>query len=216
VADNSPIKISLKGLAKFMTSSDAGRRKVLRDFKFPQPEGKAQAVYYREARGFISSHNERRRPEGWLSERAATLASLSASNRGATAVRLGQNSRALLQYERNWGGEYFEILPQITMALIYGRVRVSVFPDLHVRRDGREQLVKLEFSNSELSQMAIKIICQGMFEAVTRTDLGLKSSDVMLFDVPRGAIHRGARMGSRLAREIEASAQNIIAMWDSI
>jgi hypothetical protein len=44
------IKISLKGLAKFMTASPSAQRKVLRDYKYPKPEGEAQASFYRDAR----------------------------------------------------------------------------------------------------------------------------------------------------------------------
>ncbi len=35
------IKLSAKGLAKFMTLSAAGQRKVLRDYKYPDEEGAA-------------------------------------------------------------------------------------------------------------------------------------------------------------------------------
>jgi hypothetical protein len=43
------IKISAKGIAKFMMSLDATRRRILFDFKHPDPEGRAQAIHYRDA-----------------------------------------------------------------------------------------------------------------------------------------------------------------------
>ena len=43
------IKISLKGFAKYMVANSAQQRKILTDYKYPQPEGQAMATYYREA-----------------------------------------------------------------------------------------------------------------------------------------------------------------------
>jgi hypothetical protein len=45
------IRITVKGLAKFMRKGPVGQRTVLRDFKFPRgPAARAQTVYYAEAR----------------------------------------------------------------------------------------------------------------------------------------------------------------------
>ena len=38
------IKITAKGLAKFMTAGESRKRSILRNFKFPDPEGYAQAA----------------------------------------------------------------------------------------------------------------------------------------------------------------------------
>ena len=56
-----PIPISVNGLAKFMTSSEAARRRILRDFKFPfNKDGskKPQIVRYSEARAVIRDYHE--------------------------------------------------------------------------------------------------------------------------------------------------------------
>jgi hypothetical protein len=59
-----PIRLSVNGLAKFMTSSDSARRTLLKDFKFPfNKDGskKPQIVRYSEARatirGYYEAHN---------------------------------------------------------------------------------------------------------------------------------------------------------------
>lgn len=40
------IKITAKGLAKFMIANAAQQRKILKDFKNPDPDGFAQKLYY--------------------------------------------------------------------------------------------------------------------------------------------------------------------------
>jgi len=67
------IKIGVKGLAKFMTASAAGQRKVLRDYKFPNEEGTAQAAYYREARDFVAEYHRRGHPAEWIRDKATVL-----------------------------------------------------------------------------------------------------------------------------------------------
>ena len=55
------VKLSVNGLAKFMTSSEAARRTLLRDFKYPfNKDGtrKPQIVRYSEARAAIRDYHE--------------------------------------------------------------------------------------------------------------------------------------------------------------
>jgi hypothetical protein len=51
------IRLTAKGLAKYMTSGAASQRKILRDYKFPDPEGAVQAKYYAEARRVIEQYH---------------------------------------------------------------------------------------------------------------------------------------------------------------
>jgi len=210
------IKISLKGLAKFMTASAVAQRKILRDFKHPDPEGSAQARYYKEARDRIAAFHRHQHGDGWLSQEAGTIASHALASTPATRVRLQNNARALRAYERHFGGRQFEILPDVSLDLKYAGVRISVQPDLHVREQGREKIIKLEFSKKEPDGKAVRVIAQGLFEAASNAHLGLSSGDVLYMDCVRGAAHKGARVGARMAKEIEAACQNIAALWPGI
>ena len=70
---NAMIQLSLKGLAKFMTASAAGQRKVLQQYKFPDDEGQVLAKYYRDARDTIARYHEQKHPESWLLDKASDL-----------------------------------------------------------------------------------------------------------------------------------------------
>ena len=210
------IKISLKGLAKFMTGGAAAQRKILWDFKHPDPEGSAQARYYKEARDRIAAFHGHQHADGWLSQQAGTIASHALTSAPAAKVRLQNNARALRAYERHFGDRQFEILPDLSLELTYSGVRVSVQPDLHVRELGREKIIKLEFSKKEPNAKAVKIMAQGLFEAATKAALGLSSTDVLYLDCVRGTAHKGARVGARMGKEIEAACQNIAALWPGI
>jgi len=210
------IKISLKGLAKFMTGNAAQQRKILRDFKYPDPEGSAQAVYYREARDFILAYHKHDHDLQWLLERSKNLTNMAMQAGGQTRVRCQHNARALQLYARNFGEKKFKVLPDKKLFLKYGNIYVSVVPDLHVLESGKEKIIKFEFSKDSPDEKVARVITQAMFEAQSEAGMGLKGSSVLYVDVNAGTIYKGARAGSRMRTEIEAACANIAAIWDGI
>lgn len=210
------IKIGVKGLAKFMTGTAAQQRKILRDYKFPDDEGTAQAAYYREARDLVAEYHRHGHPTEWLRSKAAVLQSTAAALGGRVATRLRHNVRGLTDYATHFTAKEYDVLPERKLSLTYGPVRISVLPDLHVREKGRERLLKLEFSKGEPDPDVVKIISQIMFEAALDARLPVKSTDVLYLDIARGARHKGARVGARMRTEIDAACANIAAMWEGI
>jgi len=210
------IKMGVKGLAKFMAASSAGQRKVLRDYKFPDEEGTAQAAYYREARDLVAEFHRNAHPTQWLREKAAVLQSAAASLGGRVATRLRHNSRGLNDYAVHFPSRTYEILTERKFYVTFGDVRISILPELHVREKERERFLKLEFAKNEPGEETIKVVSQIMFEAALAAKIPVTSSDVLYVDVARGKAYKGARVGSRMKAEIEAACANISAMWDSI
>lgn len=210
------IRIGAKGLAKFMTASAAGQRKVLRDYKYPDEEGTAQAAYYREARDLIAEYHRAGHQRQWLEERAQIIANTASALGGRVGTRLRHNARALTEYGGHFGASRMDVLPKRKLLLAVGDVLVSVVPDLHVKESERERFMKLEFSAKKPSEPLIKIMSQLMFEAAVQAEVPVRPSDVLFVDVPRGLRHKGARMGSRVRTEIEAACANIAAVWPSI
>lgn len=210
------IRIGIKGLAKFMGGSPAQQRKVLKDHKYPDPEGHAQATYYREAGDAIRAFHRYGRGVPWLAQQATDLEALSLGSMGQTKVRLGHNSRALDAYARHFGHKVFTILPVPKLGVSYSGVHINVLPDLHVEENGAEKIIRLEFLKEEPDPSLIRVTSQLLFEAQSAAGMGLSSSSVLYFDVQRGKVHKGARAGAHTLREVEAACKNIAALWDSI
>lgn len=216
VAKKQQIRISLKGLVKYMTSRSSVQRKTLSDFKYPNPEGKAQAGYYREARSAIVTYHRNQHIPDWLRRRADILAANASANSGQIRTRLNHNARALRAYERQFSGRQFTVLTDLALELTFAGVRVSVYPDLHVQEGGKEKMIKLDFNVGSPDDEGIKIVTQAMFEAAEGAGLGLPSSCVLYYDLSSGKIFKGARMGSRMLADIEAACLNIAAIWGTI
>jgi hypothetical protein len=211
------IQISLKGLAKFMTASAAGQRKVLRDYKYPDTEGQAQAAYYRDARNSIAKFHDQKLAATWLEDQAAALlAGSKSAAKPQIASRLKNNARALKCYAEHFGTTVYEVLPDVSLGLEFGGVLVTVNPDLHVTEKGKEKLLKLEFSAEEPEPDVIKVVSQAMFEAALRDGMKLASPQILYVDVPRGMRHKGARLGALTKKNIEAACSNIAAIWAAL
>ncbi len=144
------------------------------------------------------------------------LKNLADLNGGQTKTRLNHNVRALREYAHYFSGRDFEVLNDLKLVLQYGDVVITVRPDLHVRESNREKIIKLEFGVEKPSTRMIEIISQAMFQAAQVGGYSLTSSGVLYLDVPRGREYRGARLGARLAKDIEATCENISAIWDKI
>lgn len=200
-----------------MTASATRQRSILSDYKYPE-ENQAQAkiFYYREARDRISAFHHAKRDPNWLIAESHYLQSIAADISEGREKRLKNNATALRAYAKSFGHRNFEILESIKLKLIFEGVTISVYPDLHVKERGQEKIVKLEFSVNQPSEDITKVISQIMFEAANQEDMGLTASGVLYLDVRRGKEHRGARLGSRLKRDIQSTCLNISGIWDTV
>ena len=211
------IKISIKGLAKFMTATPSGQRKILRDFKFPDDnEPKAMRLYYGEAVDAIKAYHLKNHSRQWLLDQAELLADLGTSLGGMSTTRLRNNARGLRDYADNFSRRRFEIKPDLRLQLVHNNVRVSVVPDLHVVETGKEKIIKLDFARDEADELQSRIVSQFMFEAFRRTRGKITPASVLYLHVSSGLEHRGARVGARLLNDMRAACDNISALWDTI
>jgi hypothetical protein len=212
------IRLTVKGLAKYMTSSPAAQRRVLRDFKYPRgEEAYAMRLYYRDACERIIAFHRKNHDRAWLRTQAEDFGRLAELTKGSSGTRLRNNGRAMRQYEQHFGDRVFEVLSDLRLEVEFSGVRITATPDLYVRESGKHKAIKLEFSKSTPPPDAVKVVTQCLYEAARRGRVpGLSSSSVLYLDIPRGLEHRGARAGSRMLRDIEAACETISQVWDSI
>ncbi len=212
------IRITTRGLVKFMTASPAGQRKVVKDFKYPdEDEPLSMRTYYYDAYNLIYAFHKNSHDRRWLNDKANELMQLAVGASAAIVARCKNNSRALRQYESAFSHRKLEpISRQPKMTLEFGGVTVSVVPDLYVSEKNRTKLVKLDFSKEPNSAYVHKIVSQCMFEAALMHMESVTSSSILYWDVPRGAEIKGSRAGSRTLKEIEAACRNLEALWPTI
>jgi len=209
------INLGIKGLAKYMTSAEATRRKILHDYKHPEPEGLAQARYYAEAKALITRFVRGTLDRAEVLQEAARLQAEGSTVGRQRGTKLKCNGRAVTQYVRYFGAKEMTLLPPCKLELVFDPVRIAITPELHAHDGRRERLIRLEFAN-DLAANGTRIIAQSIFEAAIQAEMEIPSSAVSVWRLADGTMHGGARMGSRMRKDIEAACKNIAAIWPSI
>lgn len=211
------IEISMKGLADFMISNPAKQRKILREFKYPElDESRAKIHYYREARDTVLAFHKGSKEPNWLVAQADRLLDQGTASSSSSQKRLKNNARALAAYLNHFGSKQFEVLERLNLKLPYSSVRISIYPDLHVREKDKEKIIKLSFSVEKCDDRVPRIIGQCMFEAARAAGLNLPSASVLYIDVARGNIYKGARLGAYMRNDIHAACDTIADIWSRI
>lgn len=211
-----PIKIGAKALAQFMLASPSEQRRILRDYKFPKPEGAAKGAYYADAINAIRDFHASGNDEQVLADAMERLrASETTSGKAATVSRLRQNRIALAAYLRNFSNWQLAILQTPPLALTQGVVRIKARADLCVM-NGTRKLVKIDCGKPTPEGKLIKVVLQVMFQAASANAQQVRPQDIVYVDVRRASRYKGARVRSRINRDIEAACANIEALWPSI
>ena len=211
------IKLSVKGLAQFMTSGAAKQRSILRTQKFPsKQENVAIIVYYGEARRAIEAFHEGDNDPAALVSVVDALSKKEAASSGQTAVRLNHNIRGMKTYLTYFGDRKFKILPTPKLKYNHSSVIVSAMPDLFVSENGTPKLIKLDFSEKLPDERVITIILQVTYEAAVLAKLNVKPKDVIYLDVSRNQQHTGAKLRSSIKKDVDAACDNIEALWSTI
>lgn len=130
-------------------------------------------------------------------------------------TRLENNVKSVLNYRDHFAHKLLEVKSVPTMDLFFDPIIITAAPDLYVMESGQEKIIKLGFNKDELDSEIIKIICQCLFEAQSEL-LGLNSNCVLYWDITRGNVHKGARLGSVRRKQILAACKSIASVWPDI
>ena len=211
------IRLSVRGLAKYIVSSPSAQLKVLQDFKYPKAdEPFAMRTFYIDALRAIAAFHRDRHSTDWLRSIAGTLGEQSRSESGSGARRLAQNARAITQYQQYFSTRSFDVLQPPRLRLIQENVTISVAPDLYVMESGRAKMIKFQYGGKELSDQAIKVITQCLLTAAKKAGHEMSANSVSYLDLPRGVAHTAPRSGARVWRDIDAACRTIALVWEAI
>jgi hypothetical protein len=212
------IRLSAKGLAKYIAASPSTQRRILQQFKYPTAdEPFAMRLYYREATQLLRACIEKQHPSDWVRQRAIDLTASDRDVTPAAARRLRQNSDALLLFDRHFRKRPVEILPRQRFTLVFHDVAVGVVPDLIIHDSaGVLRVIKLQLGGPRPPDVTVKVITQCLFEAAVRSGFQIKPTSARYVDLPRNATHSAATAGRRVLRDIEAACETISQIWDSI
>lgn len=210
-----PISIGVKPFARFMLGKAPQQRRILRDYKFPDPEGRAQAKYYREAGPLLRQYHRQGRPQEWLVARGAELRA-SLSGRPELDNRLIHNAEAIEAYARQFPAKRIPLLRVPTFVIGFNRVRVNITPDLFWRERDRDHLMFVDFRSTPAVDGEIQTILRLALMAAERAEMIVSPATVTYRSTATGMTIKTTRGGQRLIAEFEATCSNLAAIWDSL
>jgi hypothetical protein len=213
------ISISVNGLAKFMTASEATRRRLLKDFKFPfNKDGskKPQIVRYSEARAAIRDYHESGNDASTIVTAIEKLMKKKQEEPLKDDSRINDNIRALETYLKHFSNRQFQILQTPKPRYVHGEVVVSTSPDLYVDENGTKKLIKLDFSEKKPNEQAIDILLKVMYEAAFEAKMGVLPSNVVYLDISRQAQYNGKKLNKQLKKNIDAACETIADIWPKL
>lgn len=210
------IKISVKGLIKFMEGDDAQRRRDLAAFKYPEV-GKAPASYYREAIPAIRQCLAGTITRAQMLESAEALVKAAATAASRRRTRLMHNARGIIiSFDEKFGDRGFRTVTSHRLSYTQRGVRVAVHPELWIFERNQQQILKLELAAEPMNKRALEILAQLIYQAAVQNAVDVTPKQIGIMEVATGEIHRGRRIGPRLESRIAAAIDNIEALWPSI
>src|SRR5437867_8167507 len=142
-----------------MTATAARQRTIVRQFKYPaDDEARARVMYYREARERVVAYHRRPHEPAWLTNEAQQLDQFAAAVGGRAGARLRHNARSLRDYALHFSRRNFTVLNDLVLSLRHADVIVTVVPDLQVRENGEEKIIKLECTVGGAEPDEVRII----------------------------------------------------------
>jgi len=209
------IELSTRGVVRFALSGPAAQRKILRDYKFPDPEGAAQARYYRDTFRVIGDYHRYRHDTAWLDERADALEVMARNAGGAIRSRLHSNAAAIREYQALLPAGHYALLAPARLALSAHGVRVRVSPELHVLDGNREMLIVL-LPGDKVTEEEARLHAQIVCEAADQVGLGISPRNVVALTLRSAQQFSATSHRVRVRRDLDAALQNVSALWPSI
>jgi len=209
--------LSAHGLMEFMTSSFYAREEILRRYKYRYPGQKVFAPYYQAAITAIREYHRAGNDPAALAARLAALEGLLRGERNPRIqVRLRENMRTIISYEKHFGRRRFTVPPQVRVPpLLVSAVSVTCNPDLQVMEADERLLISLHCAMTKPEKEAVAILSQLAHEAYQKIEV-VPPRNVRFLDVQAGTEASWTGRGKRRWPQIEAACRQIHALWPHI
>lgn len=222
------IRIPVRALANFMTSSSLTQRTVLRNNKYPKTidgHTRPQIVRYSEAKAAIKKYHKSNNDISVLMDALERLSRkaeyilahpVDEQGRPKDGSRLNDNIRALHGYMKFFSANKFTVLSTPNLKYTHGNVDVGASLDLYVKERDKYKLIKIDLSIVTPKKEIIDIILKVTVEAAGSLTMPVLPKDVIYVDVERHVVYNGSKLGKGLKKNIDAACENIESLWPGI
>ena len=129
-------------------------------------------------------------------------------------MRLERNIGAIDAYERLYGRRQFKVLPTHRISHVQGLVTITAQPDLWVRENKTEVLIKLGIAKKRIAET--EMVLYLIRKAAIRHGYRVRARNVVYLDVSTGKERICADRISKFNRTFSAAASRIAEVWPKI
>lgn len=209
-----PIRIAATGVAEFVSSTPAQRRRILRPYKKRQSgEARGRGHYYRAALNSIRAFLRNGKDQGIIADaiQALELRKKGSLKRGELA-EIKHNVRVLQAFLRHYHDRDFSLVTGQHMECAIGKVQVTCTPDLWAQEKAKLVLVKFFFPDKKPKTLQIPILLHLLREGAHNAGL---DAVVICLDMD-GVQHNCPADRQKMKNIVAPLEQELEATWSSI
>lgn len=210
-------KLSLNGVVKIMaTNSAIERENILRDYKYPDPEGKAQGNYYQPARDLIRRYHEKGNDRLVIEEGLRALESTCFGASPAKLAKLEHNIRAIRAYKGQFGDRRFEPFGHQPVTVEVEKVSVFLRPDMLAKERQRMRFLRYAFGKDGADAAEVKFSLNLLHFYAKAAGLPVSNADCQLLIVADGTCKQCTGLMSSFEARLRAAMREVSVLWPVI
>jgi len=209
--------LTLNGVVRYMASATAKQREdVLRDYKRPDPEGKARGIYYQPARdairAFHAAGNDPSIIQAVVSEFEERLPSL--TNSGYAKVE--NNIRVLRAYPAAFGRRLFRPLAWSPATITCEGVEIALRPDLLAREGKRTRAIRFAFGKDAIREQEVVCSVQLLLRWAEAAGIVSGPADCLLLSVADGTSVAASGLRRSFDATLRSAMREVARQWPAI
>lgn len=207
-------RLTMTGIAKYMASSDAAKReKLLYDYKFPDPEGKAQADYYNYAKGSIRDYHH--------SANALTVLDVAMSDMqrkmlGASQqaqAKLENNYRVVTSYRSHFGDRRYKPCEHQPLEVLFEGVQLRLRPHLIATENKKTRVIQYAYGKDGATDMELLYSKQLLFFYAQQLGIEIRPCDCLLLEIATGKIYPASPASRSFVPKLKATMREVQRAW---
>ena len=209
--------LTLNGIVKVLSTSSARDRETLiRNYKYPDPEGQAQAYYYGITRETIHKYHAASNDCGIVDARIDSAQSLCKGATAASVSKLENNIRATRAYVNHFGSKKFVPLDIPKVIVEYEGVSLSMRPDFLATEGKRTRIVRYAFSQKGATDKEIMFSLQLIAFYARLAGIEVQNNDCQLLIVADGTVKTLSGVSTRFEPTLKSAMREVRRHWADI
>jgi len=210
------IRISVSGMAEFVTSPGRSTKSLLHPYKFnKRGEGFVRSRYYQLAIAAIRAYHAAGNDIAVFEKNIHELqARAEATTKPWERPKLANNIRAIEAYRRVYGNRHFTICPNHRLEYRINEIIVTARPDLWVQENDTQVLLKIGLAKKRPAY--VDILLTIIRKAAVNSGYRIRSKNIVYLDVSTGKeliCSAGLRRFNKVFAE---KAREIVTVWPTI